>query len=65
MITQQAQHDYLNRMFSLAHQGAILIPAQRRYFMRQMGMQDQDVARARFQQHEIATRATTQSGSHS
>lgn len=33
---------YLQQMFSLAPQCEVLVPAQRRYFMRQLILQDQD-----------------------
>jgi len=54
MITQQAQCEYLERMFSLARQGDVLIPAQRRYFMRQIGLQNQEIARKPERQNGMA-----------
>jgi len=55
MFTQQMEYDYLKQMFSLARQGAVLIPAQRRYFMRQLFLQHPEITQARDQQNEMAT----------
>lgn len=54
MFTQQMEYDYLKRMFSLARQGDILIPAQRRYFMRQLFLQQQEIAPAQGRRNGIA-----------
>ncbi|MFA6312668.1 MAG: hypothetical protein WCV99_13580 [Sterolibacterium sp.] len=42
MFTQQMKNDYLKEMFSLARQCEVLVPAQRRYFMRQLSLLDHD-----------------------
>lgn len=42
MFTQQIKNDYLKQMFSLARQCEALVPAQRRYFLRQLAVQYQD-----------------------
>lgn len=42
MFTQQMKNDYLRQMFSLAPQCEALVPAQRRYFLRQLAVQHQD-----------------------
>jgi hypothetical protein len=54
MYTRQMEYDYLKRMFSLARQDNSLIPAQRRYFMRQLSLQHLGMAQAQGRQNGTA-----------
>ncbi len=54
MLTRQMQFDYLKRMFSLARQSSSLMPAQRRYFMRQLSLQHPEILRAQGQRYGTA-----------